>query len=616
MKPQDQMRPMPAGSVQIGGRIGEQMRRCWERRVRQQPLEPLIRPFREALDGSDGFRCEFWGKWFTSAVLGYAIEPSEHTQAWLHEAVSALLRTQQEDGYIGSYVPHARLGAWDVWGRKYVLLGLLAWYDLSGDERALTAASRALDSLIADFDAQHANVNRLGWPDWKGLPPSSVLEPVALLAQRTGDVRYRAFAERIVSQWSEPGGLRLIESALDGVPAVAIGAPKAYEQMSCVEGLCELYRLTGEQRYLQAALAFAHSVEKTEIMLVGAGCNHELWCQGATYQTEVLEQPIETCVTVTWMKLCLQLLRLTGESHWADALEMTVYNALPAAMTPDGSWWSYYSPLQGERVPSHMQYPDTGLSCCVANGPRGMLLPPQCAVMRSAEGLTINLFTPLQAHTVLDSGVPVDLVIDTEYPRDGEVRISVQPQQPAAFTLDVRIPGWCVGAEVAVNGQPHPVQPGSYVSLKRTWTGRDMVTLTCDMNARAVSIHDGTQLAVVRGPVVLALDNRFNEPTDKAVRLMTHSDGTVDLTPVDPPEGIWMLFEAPFEVRPSHVFNHHTLMLRLCDYASAGNAWSSGNLYRVWLPQPLFLQHAWMPDTWRLQYPDCDTRPACPVESC
>ncbi len=46
-------------------------------------------------------------------------------------------------------------------------------------------------------------------------------------------------------------------------------------------------------------------------------------------------------------------------------------------MTPDARWWAYFSPLVGERVPSPLQYEDVGLSCCVASGPRGLLLTPQ-----------------------------------------------------------------------------------------------------------------------------------------------------------------------------------------------------------------------------------------------
>ncbi len=71
-------------------------------------------------------------------------------------------------------------------------------------------------------------------------------------------------------------------------------------------------------------------------------------------------------------------------------------------------------------------------------------------------------------------------------------------------------------------------------------------------------------------------------------------------SPFQPP----MAFDVPFEVRPSHYFNHHQVTLKMCDYASAGNGWSSDDLFRVWLPRPLFLRNAYPADTWRLMYPE------------
>ncbi len=108
--------------------------------------------------------------------------------------------------------------------------------------------------------------------------------------------------------------MRLIEDALAGVPPHNINSPKAYEMMSWFEGVCELYRATGGHKYLEAAVKFGTSVRNTERMVTGSGSNQKLWCDGVRCQTEVLEQPRETCVTATWMKLCCQLLRLTGDS--------------------------------------------------------------------------------------------------------------------------------------------------------------------------------------------------------------------------------------------------------------------------------------------------------------
>jgi hypothetical protein len=47
--------------------------------------------------------------------------------------------------------------------------------------------------------------------------------------------------------------------------------------------------------------------------------------------------------------------------------------------------------------------------------------------------------------------------------------------------------------------------------------------------------------------------------------------------------GVPMALEVPFDVGGQRV------MLRFCDYASAGHTWGADSTLRVWLPQPLNL---------------------------
>ncbi len=108
--------------------------------------------------------------------------------------------------------------------------------------------------------------------------------------------------------------------------------------MSCFEGLCELYRATGNRTYLDASVKIADAVLAQEETLVGCGTSGEIWFGGAKKQTGVVEKPMETCVTATWMKLNYQLLRLTGEVRYADELEKNLYNGLLGAQMPDGRW--------------------------------------------------------------------------------------------------------------------------------------------------------------------------------------------------------------------------------------------------------------------------------------
>jgi uncharacterized protein len=136
------------------------------------------------------------------------------------------------------------------------------------------------------------------------------------------------------------------------------------------------------------------------------------------------------------------------------------------------------------------------------------------------------------------------------------------------------------------------------------------------MRGRAVPSPSGaSQLAVMRGPIVLALDNRFARPKelDVAVRLIADADGYVQLTPTaNISKEVLQAYEVPFEIRPWHFFRHRQITLTMCDYASAGNRWSADNLFRVWLPQPLFLRSMYLPNTWKLISPEGE-RPAIPT---
>jgi DUF1680 family protein/lysophospholipase L1-like esterase len=615
----DVLQPSAAGGVQLGGWIGQAIDASMQRRVLAQDVARLVVPFRERTEEHGGhWRCEYWGKWFTSAALAAAYAPTPEAQKKVSEGVAALLETQTPDGYIGTYRDDKRLEAWDVWGRKYVLLGLLADHDLTGSEASLAAARRQADLLLAEAEMGRIKLVDLGLEVVGGLPPSSILEPLALLYQRTGDRRYLDYCRNIVADWSQPGtfsptGPRLLESAAAGVPPARIGSRKAYEMMSCFEGICELYRITGERQYLDAALAFARSVESHEIMVHGSGSNQELWCGGARLQTGILEQPVETCVTVTWMKLCDQLLRLTGDPAWADMLEVSLYNALLGAMTPDGEWWAYFSPLVGQRVPSHYQHADMELSCCVANGPRGLLLTPRWAVMRHEEGPVVNLYEQGSVETTLRDGTVVTLTQETTYPEGDVVSLTVTPEEPRRFVLRLRIPAWSRETRLTVAGESVAVEPGTYACIERLWSAHDRVELRLDMRGRAVPAPSGApEFALMRGPVVLALDDRLVEPRDIAAWLGVNPADPAALEPAAPATGVRLAFKVPFDVRPKHYFEHHQISLPMCDYASAGNGWSGGNLFRVWLPQPLFLRDAYPAGTWRLTCPDIHDD-ACPV---
>ena len=370
----DQLAPLSPGDVHLEGRLGERIDLCIKNRLMLQNTEKLVDLYRTRDKDVNGFRGEFFGKWATAAALACRYEPNAALQAKADKTVAELIQTASTDGYLSTYKPDAEFRAWDVWNQKYNLLGLIGQYVQTGNQLTLDAADKSASHVIDVNGPGKQPLEKYGPDLHKGAVNYSILEPTVLLYEQTGNKKFLDFAKSIVASWSQPNkytpnGVRYIEKAEAGEPLSESDELHAYTLMSCFEGLAELYRVTGEPRYLDATVNFARCVEDQELMIHGSVSNQELWCHGAVEQTQMLEKPAETCATVTWMKLCYQLLRLTGDPHYADLMEQSLYNGLLGAMMPRGEWWAYDSALAGERVPSRQQATDVELSCCVSNGP-------------------------------------------------------------------------------------------------------------------------------------------------------------------------------------------------------------------------------------------------------
>jgi hypothetical protein len=567
--------------VRLGGYLGEKVALSIRNRIFAQAPDRLVEPFRHR-EERRAWQTEFWGKWALSSAAACRYTHDADALERLRHSVQQLVATQSADGYIGNYAPGSHLEGWDIWGRKYTLLGLVAWYDLTGDRRALDAARRAAAHLLSEAGPDGEDIVRCGL--YRGMASSSVLEPVVLLYRRTNDERYLRFAEYIVSRWSSRKGPRLVESALDGVPAGLRFPPpkkwftwengeKAYEMMSCYAGLLELYRETGREQWLNAALGTYESIRDTEINIAGGGSAQECWYGGAARQAQPAPDAMETCVSVSWIQLCTHLLRITGDSRYADEIEKTAYNALLGAMTPDGSAFGKYSTLAGTREPGPPQC-GMELNCCTASGPRGIMLLPQVAVMTGAQGPAVNLYSEGSWNVKLPSGRRCSIAVKTDYPVSGRVDLTLELEQAESFPLRLRVPAWSGQTTIAVHGsKPREAQPGAYATVERRWKPGERVRVELDLRGRVVRAQDGARhyAALARGPVVLARDLRLGRSDiDGAVAEI--AGGSVSLKPGASPAGIAMAFTAgPAEVP-------------LCDYASAGNTWDGRSRFRVWMP--------------------------------
>lgn len=579
--------------VKLAGYIGGRIDGCIEKRVLGQSVDELVEPFKAQDETKGRWASEFWGKWIQGAVASYEYNHDPALLEKIKEGERKLIATQLDDGYIGDYDKEHQLHGWDVWGRKYTLLGLVKCYRLTGNKEALEAACKLLDYTISQIGPDSSTpIYKTGY--YRGMPPLSILEPVTYLYDETGKPAYLQFAKLIAEQMNSPEGPMLIDKADTPVSQRFVLKPgdswwsfdngqKGYEMMSCYIGLLEMYRLTGNSQYLQVALTTWNHILREEINITGGACSLECWYGGHGKQTHPASHTMETCVTFTWMQFCERLLQITGDTKYVDQIERTMYNALMASMKHDNSQIVKYVPLEGFRREGEHQC-DVHINCCNANAPRAFAMIPRVTYrVPTRDRIDINLYMPSQA--ILQIGKRTfTLTQQTGYPASNEVKITVTPDKTTQANIALRIPGWTPNATVKVNGETMKgVASGEYYVINRQWNAGDEITLTMEMPAHLVSLNQS--VAIERGPIVYARDSRFNDGFVDEVVTIPNKDGIIQMKTEENGKDMWITVSVPMVRGTYNDASTDTRHIRLCDFASAGSTWDERIRYRVWLPK-------------------------------
>jgi DUF1680 family protein len=416
---------------------------------------------------------------------------------------------------------------WDIWTHSYLILGLLEAHRHFGQARWLEAACRIGDlcaRTLADID-----ITDLG--NHHGMSATVLMDPACELYFATGERRYLDLAERILMQADRHAPLALLSRALAGSDAADIATGKAYQLLWNLVGLAKLHRATGRTELLDAVHALWASIRDKHLSLGGGP-----WGGVAHRSREVFNAPgsfvpqayVETCSTLAWIQLNGELLRLSGDARYAEEVERTAYNDLLGAAAPNGEDWCYYSFPNGRRV--HTTY----WRCCKSSGAMALEELPALAVSGSEGELTVHLHGPMT--TQVDG---VGLRIETRYPCDGDLRLTLALDAPKRFTLRLRCPSWAEGAHAEIGGEHLAGTPGTYLAIDRVWQPGDVVKLQLPMkvalherrnrNVQESRAPDGSAVhqtvldlgyaALTRGPLVFATTLIDGFKTEETVRL-------------------------------------------------------------------------------------------------
>lgn len=508
---------------------------------------------------------EFPGKHLTGMAYSYRLTKNADLLAAGEEIVAALKNAQGNDGYLGIYSGGDRMGGrgsnWDVWGHYHIAYGLYEWYKATGNTEALNIAINAVDYIHRYFVLSGRSFDSAGSQEMN----LAISHIFAVMYMETEDLGYLDAAVQIVEdEWPLSGDwLNVAQSGKDFYQS---DRPR-WEALHTIITLGVLYEAEGNRIYYDALQDIWWSIAKTDRHTTGGFSTHEQAIGGAFE-----DGPIEFCCTVAWTALSTEYLQISQNSYVADELELSYFNGILGSYLDNNAHVTYNTPMDGVRNPSQEDIAfqsnegSPEFNCCQANAARGVSQVAQWGFLTGDENLYINYYGPSAANTLTPGHKPITIVQETEYPKNGSVKITLKTDEKEKFKLNLRIPSWSFNTALTVNGEKmNNVVAGQYYVIDREWNNGDVLELTLEMSVHywmGESLFED-KTAVYYGPVLMALDSSQTSAELGSVEFRTENLKNVI---VSSGSGNWLNFDVT-------TVNHGSV--KLIDFASAGQNRSS-----------------------------------------
>lgn len=413
--------------------------------------------------------------------------------------IDYVLAHPDADGYLGPDAMKTLQGEYgsERWPHAVMFRALLA----DADERPAKPIVRALMRHYLSGTARHDTSRNV-----------CNIEIMAWLFERTGDPRikqlavdaYRAYQRKEAKHGST------IANMLSDAPATDHG-PR-YMELFKLGAI--MHRLTGNRRYLKAALNAHRKLQRDHVLIDGVPSATE-HLRGIYSQAGH-----ETCVITDYLWSLGHLLIASRDPSLADCMERICFNALPGAVTPDFRALQYFSgPNQVVAGPqtnhhphgkghAHVSYrPNPATECCPGNVHRAM---PAFAGRMWLEdgrgGVVAALYGPSR-YTTGRGASQVSITEETTYPFGDRITFRFSVRRPTRFPFTFRIPGWCTDASVTINGRAwkKKLRMGTWATLERIFADGDVVELHLPRELKMVRGPE-KGWGVEWGPLVLSLD--------------------------------------------------------------------------------------------------------------
>ncbi len=448
-------------------------------------------------------------------------------EKYLDDLIVKIAAAQEEDGYLYTARTNNsnRLRNWFGNQRWERLSGSHELYNMGHLYEAAVAHYQATDKrTLLDVAIKNADFldTVFGPGKNENWPGHQVIEMgLVKLYRVTGNEKYLNLAKFYLDTRG-PGGEPYNQSHKKPVEqSEAVGHAVRATYMYC--GMADIAALTGDEQYLNAVKRIWEDVVQKKFYItggVGATSGGEAF--GVDYQLPNATAYCETCAAIGNVMWNHRMFMATGESKYIDVLERTLYNGLISGVSLEGNKFFYPNPLESHG--NHNRSEWFSCACCPGNIIRLIASVPGYVYARTDDTLYVNLYTASTSSVEIGKN-KVRIVQETQYPWDGKVEMTIEPERSTKFTIAVRIPGWAQNQPVpsdlyryanssseevklTVNGRKVTADiKDGYACIDRKWKKGDVIELNLPMPVRRVLAHDKvkadvSRVALERGPIV------------------------------------------------------------------------------------------------------------------
>lgn len=484
-----------------------------------------IRNFENAANGTG----EHSGIFFDDSDVYKALEgmayslinnPDPELEKKADQWIDKFAAAQQPDGYINTFYTLTGLDKrWsnmdkhEMYCAGHMIEAGVAYYKATGKRKLLDVCTRMAAHMMNTFGP--------GKRHW--VPGHEEIElALVKLYQVTGQENYLNFANWLLEERGHGYGSKGDEGKWDPiyyqddkpVREMTDIAGHAVRCMYLYCGMADVAAIKRDSGYIAALNRLWDDVVLRNMYITG-GIGSSRHNEGFTedYDLPNLDAYCETCASVGMVLWNQRMNQLTGDSKYVDVLERSMYNGALAGISLTGDRFFYVNPLESKG--NHHRQAWYGCACCPSQISRFLPSIGNYIYGTSKEAIWVNLY--IGNSTEIQAGKNhITLKQETDYPWNGEVKLTVSSTTPLNKEIRLRIPGWCKQYTLAVNGQQQtaPVEKG-YAVVQKEWKDGDEISLHLEMPVEIVEADSRVKQntgkrAIQRGPLVYCMEETDN----------------------------------------------------------------------------------------------------------